>query len=63
MLAGLRTLIRRPGSICDIDLLGNDALGTKPARMGEGGQPIFWGVLVEQDASLSIAEESRQRSL
>ena len=50
MLAGLRTLIQArdwPGSIGAIDLLGNDALGTKPARMGEGGRPIFSDVLVK----------------
>jgi hypothetical protein len=37
--------------------------GATPARMGEGGRPIFCDVLVEQDASLSIAQEPRQRSL
>jgi hypothetical protein len=31
--------------------------------MGEGGRPIFCDVLVEHDATLSIAQESRQRSL
>jgi hypothetical protein len=49
MLCGIADLdprAGRPGSIGAIDLLGNDALGTKPARMGEGGRPIFCDVLV-----------------
>jgi hypothetical protein len=31
--------------------------------MGEHGRPIFGNVLVKQDASLSIAQPPRQRSL
>jgi hypothetical protein len=31
--------------------------------MGEHGRPIFGNVLVEQDASLGIAQQPRQRGL
>jgi hypothetical protein len=40
-----------------------DALGATPARMGEHGKTIFVNVLVKQDASLSIAQQARERSL
>jgi hypothetical protein len=53
----------RAGAICAIDLLGNDALGAKPARMGEHGKPIFGNVFVKQDAGLSIAQQADQRGL
>jgi hypothetical protein len=53
----------RAGSIRAIDLLRHDALGAKAARMGEHGRPILGNVFVKPDASLSIAQEPRQRSL
>jgi hypothetical protein len=31
--------------------------------MGEHGRPIFGDVLVEQDACLGLAQQSRQRGL
>jgi hypothetical protein len=51
MLAGLRALIQTRHGPGAIDLLGNDALGPKP----EHDRTMPGDVLVEQDASLSIA--------
>jgi hypothetical protein len=42
-------------------LLRHDALGAEPARMGEDDRPIFGNVLVKQDPSLSIAQQSLPR--
>jgi hypothetical protein len=53
----------RAGSIGTVQSLGNNALGAEPARIGEHGRPIFSDVLVEQDASLRIAQEPRQGCL
>jgi hypothetical protein len=37
----------RPRSIGAVDLLGDDALGAKPASVGENDRPIFRDVLVQ----------------
>jgi hypothetical protein len=52
----------RAGSIRAIDLLRNCALGPKLARMGEHGRPIFGNVFVQQDSSLGVGQQARQRS-
>jgi hypothetical protein len=62
MLARLRTLTQdatRARSVRAVDLLRHDALGAKPARIGEHGRPMFDNVFVKQDASLSVAQERR----
>jgi hypothetical protein len=41
----------------------SDALGPKPASVRKDGGAIFDNVFVKQDASLSIAQQPRQRSL
>jgi hypothetical protein len=41
----------------------SDALGPKPASVRKDGCAIFDNVFVKQDASLSIAQQPRQRSL
>jgi hypothetical protein len=57
MLAGLRTLIQtRDGPDRKVrPPLGNDALSTEPARIGEHGKAIFGNVFVKQDAGLETA--------
>jgi hypothetical protein len=52
----------RARSIRAIDLLRHDALGARPARMGEHGRPILGDVFLKPDASLGIAQP-RQRVL
>jgi hypothetical protein len=66
LLAGLRTLIQTrhgPDRYVPSTFLRHDALGPNPARMGEHGRTILGDVFVEQDASLSIAQETRQSCL
>jgi hypothetical protein len=53
----------RAGPIGAVDPLRHDALGAKLARMGEHSRPILGDVFVQQDASLGIAQQARQRSL
>jgi hypothetical protein len=53
----------RAGSIGTVHPLGNDALGAEPACTGKHDRPIFGNVFVKQNASLGIAQQSRQRSL
>jgi hypothetical protein len=45
------------GSICAIDPLGDDALGTKPAGVSEDGGSILRQVVIEQDARLRITQQ------
>jgi len=51
------------GSISAVYPLGDDAFGAKPASVREDSRAIFGDVFVEQDASLGIAQQSRQRRL
>jgi hypothetical protein len=50
------------GSIGAIDLLRHDALDAN-ARMSEHGRPILGDVFVNQDVTLSIEQQPRQRGL
>ena len=66
MLAGFRTLIHTghgPRSIGAVDPLGDEAFGAKPAGVLEHNRAVLSNVFVEQDASLSIAQEPRQLGL
>jgi hypothetical protein len=56
----------KPGwtrAIGAVDLLGHDALDTKPTSMLEDGRAISGDVFIEQDANLGIAQQPRQRGL
>jgi hypothetical protein len=65
MLAGLRTLIqtRQGTDRYVLSTFFENALGTKPASVRKNGRPILGDVLVQQDAGLAAAQQSRQRSL
>jgi hypothetical protein len=62
-IAHLDPCAGRAGSIGTVNPLGNDALSTEPARIGEHGRTIFGYVFVEKDAGFEIAQQLRQRSL
>ena len=59
-IANLDPCAGRAGSIGTVNPLGNDALSTELACIGEHSRPIFGDVLVQQDAGFEIAQ---QRSL
>src|SRR5215468_11160708 len=46
----------RTGAIGAVNLLGHDALGTKPAGVREHGRAIPDDMLIQQDARLGIAK-------
>ncbi len=53
----------RARQIDAVHSLGNDALSTEPARIGEDGRPVLGYVFVEYGASFGVAQQLRQRSL
>jgi len=46
-----------------MNALRDDTPGTEPASVRKNDRAIFGDVFVEQDARLSIAQQSRQRGL